>query len=559
MADGTAPPSFFLSSLDPGVGKTTTLIRFVQQLLRSNQHEGVAVLLCFSQLDEIAGLIDNMELNKADFAVFTGKGNEINGLSSTPYGEARILFTTQEMVRKRCRGRSFKDTEVFHYQGEVRAVRVWDEAMLPGEVIRLNTDQLASLRDPLRLSHPAMAELIDQLEGDLKVAGDHSFFTWPDVEDASGTSLWSAKRHLHGDLAGHLERLYDLSGRCVRLSKSGKGSTVTTALDSRDVIPDDLAPAVILDASGRVRATYSQWKKQKKNLVRLPSATKSYQNLSVHVMNKGSGKTAWSNNGEELAQEVAHLIDTKPDEEWLVIHHKTSDPERIPNLIRGLMATDTGRISFLNWGRHQGTNAYRDIKNVILAGLNNYSEIDYEMLARCYSGIRNDQKVPKALVDQMRSGELRHHILQALCRSSVRQGNGSDCDPCNAYIIAPSRFGALDFLPEVFPGCTVRTWKTRKLKLKPTGWVADAVAQVTSFFASNPDEVYLYKDLRADLGITNASNFNKRVRHHESYKAVLDELEVEEIATGKGPHRNALAKKPQSFGPVEGAGYIAGV
>jgi hypothetical protein len=26
MADGTAPPRFFLSSLDPGVGKTTTLI-----------------------------------------------------------------------------------------------------------------------------------------------------------------------------------------------------------------------------------------------------------------------------------------------------------------------------------------------------------------------------------------------------------------------------------------------------------------------------------------------------------------------------------------------------
>jgi hypothetical protein len=559
MANGTAPPSFFLSSLDPGVGKTTSLTEFVKHLLRSEQHGDVSVLLCFPRLDEIARLVEEIGLREADYAVFTGKEDMVNKKTSTPYDQARILFTTHAMVKTRCHGRSFKDTEVFHYQGKVRAVRVWDEAMLPSEVVYLNTDKLASLRDPLRLSHPALAELIDKLEGDLKAAGDHSVFTWPDVEDASGTSLWSAKRRLQGGLVKHLERLYDLSGRCVRLNKSGKGLAVTTALDSRDVIPDDLAPAVILDASGRLRTSYKLWEQHKGNLVRLPSATKSYQNLIVHIMNKGSGKTAWSDNGEELAQEVAHLIDTKPDEEWLVIHHKTSDPERIPNLIRGLMATGTDRISFLNWGRHQGTNAYRDIKNVILAGMNNYSEIDYEMMARCYSGIRNDQKVPKALVDQMRSGELRHHILQALCRSSVRQGNGSDCDPCNAYIIAPSRFGALDFLPEVFPGCRVRTWKPRKLKLKPTGWVADAVAQVRSFFASNPDEVYLYKDLRADLGITNASNFNKRVRHHESYKAVLDELEVEEIATGKGPHRNALAKKPQSFGPIEDASYVVDV
>ena len=60
------------------------------------------------------------------------------------------------MVKTRCHGRSFKDTEVFHYQGKVRAVRVWDEAMLPSEVVYLDTDKLASLRDPLRLSHPAL-------------------------------------------------------------------------------------------------------------------------------------------------------------------------------------------------------------------------------------------------------------------------------------------------------------------------------------------------------------------------------------------------------------------
>ena len=75
----------------------------------------------------------------------------------------------------------------------------------------------------------------------------------------------------------------------------------------------------------------------------------------------------------------------------------------------------------------------------------------------------------------------------------------------------------------------------------------------------NPDGVYLYKDLRCDLGITDASNFKKRVRNHESYKTVLEDLELEEVATGKGPHLNALAKKPPSFGSIDGASFIMDV
>ncbi|RLK08028.1 hypothetical protein CLV75_1695 [Ruegeria conchae] len=163
MAEGTAPSSFYLSSLDPGVGKTTSLSHFVRHLLGSEHHSDVAVLLCFSQLDEIEHLVEEMELDQADFAVFTSK-DEVNGLSSTPRGEARILFTTQAMVRRRCRDGSFNDAEVFHFQCKPRAVRVWDETMLPGEVVSITTDQLASLRGPLRKSHPALAELIEHLE-----------------------------------------------------------------------------------------------------------------------------------------------------------------------------------------------------------------------------------------------------------------------------------------------------------------------------------------------------------------------------------------------------------
>ena len=429
--------------------------------------------------------------------------------------------------------------------------------MLPGEVVAINTDELASLREPLRRSHPAPVEVIEEVERLLVASADQGTCTWPEIEATTGITLWSAKRGLDHRHAAYLDNLYALSGRSVLLSRSGKENKVITALDSRDAIPDDLAPVVILDASGRVRETYCQWEKTQGNLVRLPSATKSYRNLTVHVMDKGSGKGAWSQeNADALAQEIAQLIDGKPKEQWLVIHHGRKEDDTIPNLIRGLMGTDTGRVSFLNWGRHQGTNEFRKIKNVVLAGMNNYREIDYEMMARYYSGVGNDQKVTKALARKVEAGEHQHHILQALCRSAIRQGNGACDNPCNAYIIAPKRSGVRTFLPEVFPGCTVVPWLLTKAK--PKGKVQEALTFIEMFFEDYPDQVLSFADLRNELGY-DASNFRDRIRRHPTFTAGLEDLGVEEVTVGKYRHRNAFARKQPTFGPVKGCSYIADV
>jgi hypothetical protein len=429
--------------------------------------------------------------------------------------------------------------------------------MLPGEVVSINTDQLAALRGPLRMSHPALAEVVEELEQALRASGGQGTYSWPDIEEATGISLWSAKKGLAPGHASLLESLYALSGRCVLLRKASNASTVITALDSRDAIPNDLAPVVILDASGRVRSTYSQWEKLKGNLVRLPSAVRDYSNLTVRVMDAGSGKKAWTQNCEALALEVAKLIDSKPDEEWLVIYQKGGNGGTIPDQIIGLLSSDPRRVSFLNWGKHQGTNEFRHVSNVILAGLNNYTETDYEMAARHYGEIPNDQDAPKALVDDMQAGEHKHHILQALCRSALRQGNGLECGPCDAYIIAPKRSGVRDLLPRVFPGCKVGIWKPTKKKAK--GKVQVALTYVQMYFEDYPDGVLLFAELRSGLGYDNASNFRNRIRHHDSFKAGLEELGIEEVIYGSGRHCNALAKVTQPFGPLEGAECIADV
>ena len=217
----------------------------------------------------------------------------------------------------------------------------------------------------------------------------------------------------------NLDSLYALSGRRALMRKPHNARQAITALDTRDAIPGDLAPAVVLDASGRVRATYGHWEKATGKLKRLPSVARSYHNLSVHVMDKGSGKNAWMSNGATLAREVAQMIDSKPTEDWLVVYQIGVNGGTIPDQIMGLLSTNADRFSFLNWGKHQGTNEFRNIQNVILAGLNNHPETDYEMKARYYSGIRNYQQVPKTLVQDIEAGEQKHHILQALRRSAV--------------------------------------------------------------------------------------------------------------------------------------------
>lgn len=546
MAEGTASPSFHLSSLDPGVGKTTALIHFVHALLRSDQHKDVSVLLCFWQVQEIAGLVKDMGLDGSDFAVLTSE-DWANELSSTPSNDARILFTTHSMIKSRCRGRGFGDAEVFHYQGQVRDVRIWDEAMLPGEVVSIDTDQLAALRDPLRTPKPELVEMVQGLERDLMMSGDDATYDWPDIQEATGVSLWSAKKGQRKPCTSYLDSLYALSGRCVLLRKTSNASTVITALDSRDAIPDDLAPVVILDASGRVRSTYSQWEKLKGNLVRLPSAVRNYRNLTVRVMDTGSGKTVWRDDGEALALEVAKLIDSKPNEEWLVIYHQGVNGGAIPDQIMGLLSSDPSRVRFLNWGKHQGTNEFRHIHNVVLTGLNNYAETDYEMAARHYGEVPNDQDAPKTLVDDMQAGEHSHHILQALCRSALRQGSGLDCGPCNAYIIAPKRSGVRRLLPQVFPGCKVGTWKPTKQKAK--GKVQEALAYVQMYFEDYPDGVLQLKELRSALDYDDTSNFNRCIRKHDSFNAGLEKLGVEEVIHGNGRHYNALRKQESDCNP----------
>lgn len=217
-------------------------------------------------------------------------------------------------------------------------------------------------------------------------------------------------------------------------------------------------------------------------------------------------------------------------------------------MIRGRVDSSTTDLKFLNWGRHQGTNDYRDIHSVILAGTMFYPEAQYEFMARACANIPIEDEVPQDLIDRVKAGEHADHILQALCRSSVRKGDGATCGHCNAYIIASKASGIKQQLPTIFPGCIVKAWKpVGKKKLK--GKVAGALAYVEMFFTGHPNAPLLLTELQEALRIPNKANFNRTIRKHPDFISGLERLEVAEVALGGSKHLNAFVPWDYKFDP----------
>lgn len=134
-------------------------------------------------------------------------------------------------------------------------------------------------------------------------------------------------------------------------------------------------------------------------------------------------------------------------------------------------------------------------------------------------------------------------ILQALCRSSVRQNQNGECPPATAYLIASEYSGIKALLPDVFPGAQIVSWTP--IKKQTRGKVADAVSYVRDWFEANPDGTLTYKDLQNALGIKDKSNFRNTIRLHKDFQAATVELGLEDWGTGK--YQTHLRRTPVPF------------
>lgn len=557
MAEGDCSQSYFLSSLDPGVGKTSMIKMFIKSLVASPNHSDVGVLICVARLAEIKTLVQEMNLLNEDYAVFTAN-TEMNtrGLGKDCSGAARVLFTTQQMVESRSEScSSFGDLAEFRHNGKPRAVKIWDESLLPGQPIILGKPDVLKLAGGLlKAGFVELAGRAEDLSQSIRGTTNGSKVTVPDLseflhdEDRFETILDALEGKTEEIRA--VKALRILSGRLTTLSNDGNGRY--TVLTYRECLPPDFAPALILDASGRVRETYTMWNRSPRgNLERLPEAPKRYSNLTAHVWTTSGAKSTFRapKRRDEMVDGIASLISTKPNDKWLVIHHKAEASFDIAKSVTALLPENLhSNVSFLPWGSHKATNDFVAVPNIILAGTLFLPSSQYEALGRLSLATPDRDRLDKDSYNALVLGEHMDQILQAACRGSIRQSRDGDCPPSNLYVIASKKSGIRDVLRHVFPGCKLKPWKAVPSVLK--GKVKDATEFIKEELGQNSEQLLWFKSVMEAIGMKDTKNFRSRVRKNLEFIAEMEAAGIVEVSEGRGRSGFKTVEDAYGFSPT---------
>ncbi|MCI1143703.1 hypothetical protein MOP88_17625 [Sphingomonas sp. WKB10] len=118
-------------------------------------------------------------------------------------------------------------------------------------------------------------------------------------------------------------------------------------------------------------------------------------------------------------------------------------------------------VAVVTWGRHVGTNAYRDYENVIIVGAYGYGERAYDALAIAATGIATgivgkDQRAAQA------DAEFMHNVYQAVCRCRVRNRDGGESGTATAYLIMPDTDARRDAHSPSIPVLLYRNVDTKR-------------------------------------------------------------------------------------------------
>jgi len=464
MLSGMATPKYYLSSLDPGMGKTTAILAWLGALLeRREAYDNQGVMIALDRLDEIERYIDDGRIPQDCYSVLVGEGEALNdrGLGVNGRNNALILYTTKSQIRKRCQSRNFNDVMAFHYNGQPRKVKIWDESFSIGKEIILNPYDFGRLFTPLNNVSSVLSDAVRQVVDEIIGRKNGDTYLMPELpsfsDDLQHEVIWESSKDK--ELA---ELLWTLSGQLVSIRMNKNRQVVVDCVPS---IPDDFAPCLILDASARLKATYALQADKRNDIVRLRESKKSYRNLEVQVWAKASGKQILKHMGTVLPEVIA-LITDRPTEQFLIILHKDHKEPVSKALSKQLTTAEQEQMSYCTWGRHTATNEFSDIANIIMLSPYQFPDYAYEATTRAATVMTTANGKPdKEHVSSVKRGEILSNILQAVNRGKVRKSEGDTCPPCRLWLITHPNTGIATDLPIIFPWCTVKPWKLKTVHL----------------------------------------------------------------------------------------------
>lgn len=472
------------------MGKTTTIIQAIKGLIENDDYADKGVLVFLSRLEEIENLVKAMGLEKEQFSCVVQNYEKAYGdrreflealakMGNAVPEKARVVFATQQRLETYATPKekgdrpTFAGMKDFHYKGKPRQVRIWDESILPSIGLTLTKRALQRLPYEIPKKAAALAREIERFAEDLLPEADGEQIQMPDIDmpelelDLDTFRSWF-KSPSDKEIA---ETFWSLSGHTVRIRQDNFNGNV--ALGYENILPDDLAPMLILDASGGLRQTYRYWN-ERGGLETLHSPQKSYSRLRILHLDKGAGKTVQNTpkGVTQVAGWVSEMIQTIPDdEETLIVHYLTKPgyPD-IRKAIERKLPRRAGKVHFCSWGRHTATNEFKDCKHVILAGILFYDAAAYEAMGRGAKALSVNDVFSEADFDSVRIGEISHHIFQAAGRGAIRKTVDGGCpEGCNLYAIFSARKGTgfpREELEKIFPDATIEDFETGQEPVK---------------------------------------------------------------------------------------------
>ena len=457
---GRSKPNFYIIPWETGLGKSTFIKSFLAACKSEGFKVGGSVLIALNTKAEIEEFAKGCGLEAEDYSTYTSDDiiNKL-GRGSLEKDEARVLFTTHAMVRQRLRKKSFKSAEEFYYKGQARTLRIWDEAAMRAEPVTIHLDHIVKLFAPVRPRYPEW------------IAGIEAFVSEARAIEAGGivpvpTRFGFGKQFVYNEKAPPalsseqreiVKALKAAAGCRLRVIDSGRYGKILVGAGS--ALPTDLAPMFIFDASARVRDTYKLWGEKGGNVDLLPPAIRSFENLTVKIWQTGCGIEVLEDTDarSRLLRGVAKSIDAVPGQKTLLIGYKARalfDIER--ELLERVAIPED--LRFLHWGRHYGTNEFADIQTLFVMGGFPQSEASYQASYLAASGIDVSEAKGTEWLDLRRS-ELKHNLLQAVSRGSVRKGADGGCGQCVVHLVMPANYDPATLVRETFPDCNIDVWE----------------------------------------------------------------------------------------------------
>ena len=461
---GFLKSAFYLSPIDTGMGKSLCIKSFLKALVINGSVHNSGILICLQTKAEIESFIKDCDLDRKLFSVLVYNDPlNNNGRGEAGRGEAPVLFTTHKMVRSRS-GTSFSEAKDFLYRGKPRNLRLWDESLLPAEPISFSIDMLASIAAPLRTYEPQFVKDLDYFLNDVRWKKEGECLIVPqDLAETAGYILMNEGkgfRKLTEKQVAVLEQVAECPDMELRISYSHQTGKALAGVISE--LPNDLAPAIIFDASGRLKATYKLWEKYRGNLVRLLPATNDYSDVTINLWKTKAGRDALEDeeDGRLIFRQVARLIETKPNEKWLMISFKADPNLDVLNEVRSYLSEETNAtvgMQYIHWGRHFAVNNHADTKNVIIIGSWFYAKSTYQSLYHAAAGKPVGENDTEALT-LIRNSEFQANFLQAFMRGHGRRSVNGKAGECTAHVIVSNSPNPEPLIAEALPGCKIADW-----------------------------------------------------------------------------------------------------